>query len=346
MQAIEMNNHKEVTIYDIARVLDLSPATVSRGLKDHPNIRKDTKKKILDTARKMGYQHNTFASNLRRNRTNTIGVIIPRLNSYFMATVIAGMEKVANNMGYNLIIGQSQESVKKEVANVTTLFNSRVDGLLVSVAYDTRNTDHFEMLLKKGIPLIFFDRVMEHPGCTNIVIDNRKAGYDVTKHLIQQGCRRIVHIGGHFSRNVYSDRLEGYKQALAESGIPFDPSLVFSNNLSDQEGAETAQRILKMDPLPDAIFTSNDTSGVACIREIKQAGINVPHQIAVAGFNNDPISRVIDPNLTTINYPGQEMGEVAATTLINKLNNLPSGNLDTIVLRHELIIRQSSVRKL
>ncbi len=139
MQPIEMPIIKDVTIYDIAKALSVSPATVSRGLKDHPGIRKDTKKRILEAARKMGYQQNTFASNLRRRHTNTIGVIVPRLNSYFMSTTIAGMEKVANNTGYNLIIAQSQESVKKEVAGVNTMFNSRVDGLLVSLAYDTRS---------------------------------------------------------------------------------------------------------------------------------------------------------------------------------------------------------------
>ena len=336
---------KEVTIYDIAKVLNISPATVSRGLKDHPGIHKDTKKKILNMARKMGYQQNTFASNLRKKRTNTIGVIIPRLNSYFMASVISGMEKVANNNGYNLIIGQSQESVKKEEASITTMYNSRVDGLMISLAYDTKEMDHFDLLLKKEIPLLFFDRVVELPNCTSIIIDNQRAGYDATMHLLQQGCKRIVHVGGNLNRNVYADRLKGYQMALAEMKIEYDPSLVIHNNLSDVAGAETAQQILKMKKLPDGIFTSNDTSAVACIRELKQEGIKIPDQIAVVGFNNDPISKVIEPNLTTVLYPGQEMGEVAASTLIHKLNNMPSGNPNTIVLRHELIIRQSSLRK-
>ncbi len=345
MQPIEMNTLKDVTIYDIAKALNVSPATVSRGLKDHPAIRKDTKKRIQEAARKMGYQQNTFASNLRRKQTNTIGVIVPRLNSYFMSTVIAGMEKVANNTGYNLIIAQSQESVKKEISGAATMFNSRVDGLLVSLAYDTRDIDHFDALLKKAIPLIFFDRVTELPNCTSIVIDNKKAGYDATSHLLGQGCRRIVHLCGSLNRNVYGDRLEGYKQALAERNIAFDPTLVLQSSLSDQAGAEAAQQILKMSPLPDAIFASNDTSAVAVIRELKLAGISVPEQIAVVGFNNDPISKVIEPNLTTINYPGEEMGEVAALTIINRLRNVPSTNLNTIFLRHELIVRQSSLKK-
>jgi LacI family transcriptional regulator len=338
-------NDKEVTIYDIAEALKVSPATVSRGLKNHPGIRKDTKKRILDTARKMGYQHNKFASNLRRKNTNTIGVIIPRLNSYFMSTVIAGMEKVANASGYNLIISQSQESFKKEIASVTTMFNSRIDGMMISLAYDTRNTDHFEDLIKKQIPLIFFDRVIEHPECTSIVIDNKKAGYDATSHLLEQGCKRIVHVDGNVNRNVYADRLEGYKQAISERGIAFDPELVISNKLTDQTSSEAAEYIMGLKKRPDGIFTANDTSAVACIRELKLAGVRVPDDIAVVGFNNDPISRVIEPNLTTIDYPGQEMGEIAATTLISKLLKNPTGNLNTIVLRHSLIVRESSLRK-
>ena len=225
-----MSTHKDITIYDIAKALNLSPATISRGLKEHPAIRKDTRKKILDKAKEMGYRQNFFASNLRRNRTNTIGVIVPRLNSSFMSTTIAGMEKVANQAGYNLIISQSMESIEKEIVNVKTLYNSRVDGLLVSLAYSTDDISHFEDLLEKGVPLIFFDRVFEHPQCTNIVIDNYKAGYEVTQHLLEQGCKRIAHITANLKRNVYADRLKGYKQALNDSGIPYDDKLVFINN--------------------------------------------------------------------------------------------------------------------
>jgi LacI family transcriptional regulator len=337
-----MSTHKDITIYDIAEALNLSPATISRGLKEHPSIRKDTRKKILEKAKEMGYRQNFFASNLRRNRTNTIGVIVPRLNSYFMSTVIAGMEKIANQAGYNLIISQSMESLAKEVVNVKTLYNSRVDGLLVSLAYATDDIAHFEDLLDKGVPLIFFDRVFEHPQCTSIVIDNYKAGYEVTDHLISQGCKRIAHISANLKRNVYADRLKGYKQALADHGILYDDKLVFINNLSEQAGVEVCRALLQMDPLPDAIFAANDACAVSCIRELKLAGIKIPQDIAVAGFNNDPLSKVIEPNLTTINYPGYEMGEMAASTLIRRLDLQHGTSLNSIVLRHELIIRESS----
>ena len=341
-----MSAHKDITIYDIAEALNLSAATVSRGLKEHPSIRKDTRKRILEKAKELGYRQNLFASNLRRNRTNTIGVIVPRLNSYFMSTVIAGMEKIVNQAGYNLIISQSMESVAKEVANVKTFYNTRVDGLLVSLAYGTDDISHFEELLEKGVPLIFFDRVFDHPQCTSIVIDNYKASYEVTQHLIGQGCKRIVHITASLKRNVYADRLKGYKQALSDNGIPYDEKLVFINNLSEQAGSDVCKTLLQMDPRPDAIFSSNDACAVSCIRELKQTGLKIPQDIAVAGFNNDPLSKVIEPNPTTVNYPGNEMGEVAASTLIRRLDLQHGTSLNTIVLRHELIVRESSLRKI
>lgn len=340
-----MSTHKDITIYDIAEALNLSPATVSRGLKEHPAIRKDTRKRIHDKAKEMGYRQNFFASNLRRNRTNTIGVIVPRLNSYFMSTVLAGMEKIANQAGFNLVISQSMESISKEVANVKTLYNSRVDGLLVSLAYATDDISHFESLIEKDVPLIFFDRVFDHPRCTSIVIDNFKAGYEMTQHLISQGCRRIAHITASLKRNVYADRLKGYKQALADNGIAFDETLLFINNLSEQAGIDVCKALLAMKNLPDAIFSSNDACAVSCIRELKLAGYDVPRDIAVAGFNNDPLSKVIEPNLTTINYPGSEMGEVAASTLIRRLDQKDGSTVNAIVLRHELIVRESSLRK-
>jgi LacI family transcriptional regulator len=340
-----MSNEREVTIYDLARELNISIATVSRALKDDPVVSKKTKKKIFELAEQKGYRSNYFARNLRNQRTETIGVIVPRLNSYFMATVIAGMEGAANANGYNLIISQSSESAEKEKANAKTMFNSRVDGLLVSLAYDTNDIGHFDMFFKKNVPVIFFDRVAEHKNCTNVLIDNRRAAYEATKHLISQGCRKIVHITATPKRNVYVDRLQGYKQALAEHDIPFREDHIIIGNLSAEAGVEAAEQILEMETLPDGVFVANDNCAVSCMLAVKQAGISIPQQIAFAGFNNDPVSKVIEPNLTTINYPGHEMGEVAARNLINHLNgSSPLHSTNTIVLRSELVIRESSLR--
>jgi len=340
-----MKSNKEITIYDVARVLNLSPSTVSRGLKDHPHIKKETRKKIKALANEMGYQRNKFASSLRKKSTETIGVVVPKLNSYFMATAIAGMEKITNQYGYGLIISQSQESGKQEVSCVSTLFNSRVDGLLISLAYDTKKLDHFNILFNKDIPIVFFDRVAECNDCMSIVIDNYKAGYEITSHLIQQGCRRIVHLGGNLLRNVYSERLRGYKQALADNGIKFDNDMLIISELNNQAGIDAAHAIMKMRVRPDGLFTANDTSAVAAVCELQKAGVTVPDDVAVAGFNNEPVSQVIKPNLTTIDYPAREIGEIAATSLINILNNKETFSLSTIIVKHRLIIRESTLKK-
>jgi LacI family transcriptional regulator len=339
-----MTTNRDVTIYDIARVLDISASTVSRGLKNHPHVRKEMKKKIMMTAHKMGYQQNKFASNLRQKHTSTLGVIIPRLDSYFMSTVISGMEKAANDAGYNLIISQSQELFKKESASVATLFNSRVDGMLISLSYETNNLDHLNIVFKKGIPVVFFDRISDHPKCKSVVINNYKAGYEATSHLISQGCRNMIHLGGSLILNVYADRFNGFKQALSDNGLEVTDRSVIISDLSQKAGVDAARAILRQKTLPDGIFASNDTSAVALMCELKQAGVRIPEDICVAGFNNDPLSRVVEPNLTTVHYPGREMGEIAATTLINTLKGLQSDLLNSIVLSHSLIIRQSSLR--
>jgi LacI family transcriptional regulator len=341
-----MPDEKEITIYDIAKHLNISATTVSRGLKDHPTINKNTRKKIVEAARHLGYRSNTFASSLRSKKTHTIGIIVPRLNSYFMSSVLAGMEDAASRENYNLIISQSLESSEKEIANAHTMFNKRVDGLLASLAYDTENIDHFEPFFKKSIPVIFFDRIYPHSESISIVIDNYKAGYDATKHLLEQGCRRIMHLGGNMLRNVYSDRLRGYKQALRDYKIAFDDKLVYISKLNEEAGTEAAKTILKMTvKRPDGVFAANDTAAVYCMIKLKEAGIHIPGDVAFAGFNNDPISKIIEPNLTTVSYSGYDIGEAAVTSLINHLNGISSvKTTNTIILRSDLIIRESSLK--
>jgi LacI family transcriptional regulator len=341
-----MPGEKEITIYDIANHLNISATTVSRGLKDHPTINKNTRKKIFDAAIELGYRSNTFASSLRSKKTHTIGVIVPRLDSHFMSSALAGMEDTARREGYNLIITQSLESEAKEITNAHTMFNKRVDGLLVSLAYDTENIKHFEPFMKKKIPVIFFDRIFPHNDSTSIIIDNYKAAYEVTQHLIEQGFRQIMHLGGNMLRNVYSERLRGYKQALKDNKISFNEKLVYISRLTEEAGAEAAEHILSMARKPDAVFSANDTCAVYCMIRLKEAGMSLPDDIAFAGFNNDPISKVIEPNLTTVNYSGYHIGEAAVRSLINHLNGISSiKTTNTIVLRSDLIIRDSSIKK-
>jgi LacI family transcriptional regulator len=225
------------------------------------------------------------------------------------------------------------------------MFNTRVDGLLVSLSNETRDLDHFNVLFKKGIPVVFFDRVMDHPKCKCVVINNFKAAYEATSHLISQGCKNIIHLGGSQIRNVYVDRYKGYKQALSDHGLEVDKKSLILSDLSHAAGMTIAHELLQEKKLPDGIFAANDATAVSIICELKKAGVRIPQDVCVAGFNNDPISRVVEPNLTTIHYPGREMGEMATSTLINSLKGKQSDLLNSIVLNHSLIIRESSMRK-
>ncbi len=339
-----MNKKAEVTIYDISKALNISASTVSRGLNNSPQVRKELRKKIMQTAREMGYQHNKFAANLRQKRTRSLGVIIPRIDSHFMSTVISGMEKVANKAGYQLLISQSEESANLEEANIQALFNSRVDGMLVSLSYETKTKDSFSNVLRKDIPLVFFDRVFECGNCVSVVIDNYRAGYEATQHMIDQGCRRIVHVTGSLNRNVYNDRYRGYRQALADNSIVFDDKMLIVTNLGDDAGASVINHILNDGSMPDGIFTANDNSAVSIICELKRKGFRIPDDLAVVGFNDDPVSRIVEPNLTTVRYPGRAMGEVAASTIIRILDGTQYEKVNSITLSHELIVRQSSLR--
>jgi LacI family transcriptional regulator len=341
-----MKPKKEVTIYDIALRLDLSSATVSRALKNHPAINKNTKKKIQDTAKELGYRHNTFASNLRKQKTNTIGVIVHELNSNFITSVLAGIEKITTEAGYDLIIAHSSESFEKESANALNLFHKRVDGLIASLAFDTQGLAHYKSFSDRSIPIIFFDRVEENSESTKVIIDNYKCGYQATKHLIEQGCKRIVLVTASLKRNVYAQRHKGYTDALFDNKIPFNEDYVLIKDLSEQCGIEAALEILKMKPFPDGAFITNDFSAAVCMQTLKEHGINIPEDIAIVGFNNDAIGKIVEPQLTTIDYPGIDMGEIAARNLINHLKGLSNINhTQTIVIRSDLIIRKSSLKK-
>lgn len=341
-----MNKRKEVTIYDLANQLNISVATVSRALKDDTVVSKKTRKKIADLAEEMGYRSNHFARNLRQQQTKTIGVLVHELNSTFITSVLAGIEKVTTEAGYDIIITHSSESMVKEAANAKNLFHKRVDGLIASLSFDTGNLDHFKPFVDKGVPIMFFDRVEQDGNNTVVIIDNYKAGYQATGHLIEQGCRRIAHVTSSLKRNVYSQRYKGYQDALFDNGIALDESLLLINDLSEKAGIDSAMQILKMDPLPDSAFITNDFVAAVCMRTLKENGINIPEDIAIVGFNNDAIGKLIEPALTTINYPGKDVGEIAAQNLINHLKGISNiHHTNTIIVRSDLIIRKSSLKK-
>lgn len=337
---------KEITIYDLADKLSLSIATVSRALNNDPVVKKNTRKTVQEAAKELGYRRNAFASTLRSKKSYTIGVIVHELNSHFITSALAGIEKIVTESGYDLIIAHSAESYEKEVANADNLFHKRVDGVIASLAFNTENLDHFVPFRERAIPVVFFDRVEENTSSTKVIIDNYKCGYLATQHLIQQGCRKIMLITANLKRNVYEQRFQGYMHALLENKLPFDESLVFIKDLSEQGGIEAAHAIMRMQHRPDGAFITNDFSAAVCMRTLKQHGFRIPQDIAIVGFNDDTIGTVVEPQLTTIRYPGMKMGEIAAQSLITQLQgNGQQPDVNTIIIQSDLIVRNSSLRK-
>jgi LacI family transcriptional regulator len=333
---------KEVTIYDIAKALNVSGATVSRGLKNHSSISKKTCEKIKQTALEMGYRSNALASSLRTSRSFTLGVIVPRLNSNFMSTVLAGMERAAVEKGYHLIIMQSFESEEKEKECTQLLFNHRVDGLLVSTSSESQGVKHFSPFFQKNIPVVFFDRApIANHFFNSLPIDNKGAGYALTRQLLENDSQDLLHITGNTNLLVYQQRLNGFKQALAEFNKPYNPEMVWATGLGVEDGEIAAEKILKMKKLPDAIFVSNDTCAIAIIHHLQKNGIKIPEQVQVAGFNNDPFSALLTPGLTTVKYPGTEMGIKAVQATIDLISNKPDNPIQK-QLDFQLIIREST----
>jgi len=334
---------KNITIYDLAKVLKVSTATVSRSLNNHKTISPNTKNRVLKKAKELGYRTNKFAANLSNQKSNTLGVIVPKLNSYFMSSVLSGIEKVANEYGYNLIISQSLESESKEKINAKTLLNSGVDALLVSLAYETQNFIHFKDYTDHKIPILFFDRVFDLPNCPTILIDNKSAGYEATKHLIDQGCQNLVHISGNLRRSLYQDRYTGFKNALLEHGMQISENSILETDLDPKKIDEVIDFIKSSPKKIDGLFVASDNFAANCIKELKKEGYNIPEDIKIVGFNNDPVSEIVSPSMTTIQYPGYKMGVLAGESIIAHLKgNINLQSTNSILLRHELIIREST----
>ena len=338
---------KEVTILDLAKELEISIATVSRALNDDPVVSKKTKKKVFDLANELGYRHNRFAANLRQQKTHTIGVLVHELNSNFITSVLSGIETITTEAGYDIIITHSNESFAKEKANALNLFHKRVDGVIASLSFDTTDLAHFEPFSRKGIPVVFFDRVEENSDTIKVVIDNYRAGYLATLHLLDQGCSRVAIVTASLKRNVYAQRYRGYIDAQYDRGLSIEENRVMIKDLSEQSGIECALQLMHMKPMPDGVFITNDFVAAQCMRTLKEHGVRIPDDIAVVGFNNDAISRIVEPTLSTINYPGIDLGKIAAKNLIAHLKgDTDIRQTSTIVVRSELLIRESSLKKI
>lgn len=342
--------YNQVTIKDIARELGISPSTVSRALKDHPDISPETKKAVNELAEKLNYQPNVVALSLRQSKTNTIGVVIPEIVHFFFSTVISGIEDVAYKAGYNVILTQSNESYQREITDIKALFNSRVDGMLIALSRETTNFDHIESMIAKGVSIVFFDRVYETKNTSKVIVDDFSGAKEATLHLIDQGCKRIAHLEGPPNLEITRQRLEGYMEALKERNMPVDKSLIVSCPQGTiEEGRVATEKLLSQATLPDGIFATNDPAAMGCMQAIKAKGLKIPDDIAVMGFSNWMFCSLMDPPLSSVDQPGFEMGQEAAKLLIRQIEMRSKQNVDpepeTKELKTRLIVRESSQKK-
>jgi DNA-binding LacI/PurR family transcriptional regulator len=333
----------QVTIIDIARELNLSKSTVSRALRGHPDINVQTKKAVLELAGQLDYQPNLLASSLVRSRSNTIGIIVPEFINQFFPAVIMGAQEVLEAAGYHVMICHSNESYLTEVANTRVLFASRVDGLLVSLTRETANTEHFENLQRKGVPLVFFNRVCEGMNVSKVMVDDYQGAYVAVEHLIAGGRKRIAHLAGPPALLISRNRLNGYLDALRAHNLPADPELIIHYDLTKEKARIYVKHLLDLSPPPDALFAINDPTAIEAIRVIKARGLRIPEDISVVGFSNDPSSELIEPGLTTVEQPVHQIGQVAAQLLLAQLESGSEAFVpQTRVLPTRLIVRGST----
>lgn len=336
----------KVTIEDIARVLNITAATVSRALNDHPGIAETTRKVVKETAARLHYQPNRIASSLRLGRSNILGVIIPSAEINFFGSVIHGIEKIATQNKYSVLIYQSNELYENEKLGVQAFLQAQVDGVLASVSKETINADHFAEIKKRGIPLVLFDRAIDSLGVPSVVIDDYAGAFAATKHLIEQGCRRIAHIGGQQHVSIFNQRLKGYIDALNMHGISVNEDLIVYGRVSVESGRECMQQLLSLKQSPDAVFAVEDFTALGAMQCIKDANKKIPDEIAIIGFANEQFGEFLTPGLSSVNQQTVVMGEEAASLLFSELQMADrfQENPRKIVLEARLVCRASSIK--
>lgn len=337
----------KTTIYDIAKELNITAATVSRALNNNPKISQSTRNLVLETANKMNYKQNKLALALRSGKSNNVGVIVPRINTNFFASVIRGIEEGLHPEGYQVIICQTHEDENREIENINTLLNAQVDGILMSISNLPKENNHYiERVIQKNIPLIFFDRKKEMKNVSSVTIDDYLASYQTTQHLIEQGCEKIAYFSGDRSLEIYEDRYRGYQQALLDNNIPINEDYIISIKSNVTEGRDAVEKLLALENPPNAIFSTSDFAALGAIQKLKEHGIKIPEDFCVFGFGNEPFTKFMELSISTVDQSPLEMGKMAAQVFLEKINNSSTDKKseNKVVLMPKLLIRQSSTR--
>ena len=339
-------NKKKTTLKDIANILEISTAAVSKALQDDSRISSKTKEAVKKVAKDLNYQPNHLASALRKGKSNLVGVIVPRTNSNFFSSVVQNMEEVLNKAGYNIIITQSNESYKKECDSIDTLLFTQVDGIIASMANETTDLDYYEKIKSRGIPLILFDRGENDLNVDYIGIDDYASSHMIVEHLVEQGCKRIAHIGGYQRTRIFNNRIRGYKDAIKKHGLPLDSELLLESSLTQEDGRLKMEQLLSLKTRPDAVYIAGDYAALGALQVLKENAIKVPNEIALVGFGNEPFTAMVSPPITSIEQHSAEIGRLAAQTFLEHVSS-PNvkQSLNKKILDAELIVRDSSNKK-
>jgi LacI family transcriptional regulator len=333
---------KQITIKNIASQLNLSASTISRALNDHPDIHIQTKKLVKKVAVELGYNPNIIARSLKSSRSNQIGVIVPEIRHDFFANAISGIEEFAYQKGYTIIIAQSNEQQEREIINLNSMYLHRVSGIIVSISQTTTSSSHFKRLLDRGVKMVFFDRVCNDLNTPKVRIDDMKSSYNVVEYLVRNGYKKVVHFAGPQTLEICKNRRLGYEKALHDLNVNYDP-IIFEGGMHESDGYRLVGNLLNSGINSCAIFAVNDPVAVGAVKRLKELQIEIPKQIGIVGFSNNPITEMISPALTTVDQHSFEMGRRAAEILINSIE-MPTelnSNID-IILDTSLIIREST----
>lgn len=340
-----MGEIASITMKDIARELNVSVATVSRALKNSPRISRQQRERIQAYANEHKFSPNLIAESLRNSRVRPmkiIGVIVPELTHFYFASVLAGIEGAAEKQGYRIMVAQSNEQHEREVSICKSFFENKVCGIIVSQAKDTTQYAHFQHLIDRGVPLVFYDRVCTGVNASRVVVDDYAGAYAAVSHLVETGCRRVACFNASMKLEISKNRYNGYCDALLKHGIKVDPSLVFQcDNRSDAE--RIAPEVLDRDDRPDAFFAVNDDTAIGILYSAKRKGFRIPEDISVCGFTNGQRAVACDPALTTVDQHGFKVGEAAAEILMRHVEgHIEKGKVERRLVRTRLVVRDST----
>lgn len=332
---------KPATIKDIAKRLNISLSTVSRALRNASDVNPDTKKAVMALSEELNYQPNKLALSLRQKQTHTIGVIVPNLD-YVLSLMVRGIDEVALEAGFTVMVCQSNESFGREILNTRRLLESLVDGFIISVSSESKSFEHFKKIQERNLPVVVFDRVTPHLTAPSVRIDNEEGGFVATEHLIEQGYRRIAVLAGPENLGVSNSRMDGYLNALKKHKIKKDPALIVHCDFNQDYAYFATLELLAMKKRPDAIFTISDRMAIGAMLAIKKKGLRMPEDIGLVGFNNEPVTSLVTPSISSVDMPSFELGKAAAKLFIETMHNKENMDLEEKVLKPKLIIRESS----